>query len=93
MLDKKYWLLKTNYYNKVNETIDSDYDKDMIDFFTENHPKGVYVSYDGSWGHMPYPRTYYGEKSNHWYDERDYTYLGELSVREVRKQKIKKLAK
>lgn len=101
---KKYWLVKRECYYKLPELSDGYFSDFTIAFFTKKY-SGVYISYEESesgyeWGHMPYP-SYNSENrineppiitlSTDWYKYRKFEFCGEYSIKNDRKQKIKKI--
>lgn len=94
MLYKLYWLVKPDFYGKINEILGSNFSEYQITMFIETYDTGIYISYDGDgeveydytkWGFMPY--MYYldyndnstQKASKNWYNERNYIYKGDIS--------------
>lgn len=95
MSHQKYWLVKPEYYNKINIILGSNFTEYQINLYFKQYNTGIYISYDNKnkWGYMTYP-DYIDytdnniiKQSKDWYNERGYVYKGELS----RLAKLKRL--
>lgn len=94
---KKYWLVKPEYYDRINELTNAKFAIYIINYFKKYHKKGVYIMINNNmdkkeyYSHMPYP--YYREmdgkicSSAEWLNEEKFLYCGEIS----RKEKLKKI--
>lgn len=97
---KKYWLVKPEYYNQINNLLNTDFNEKTINNFKIKYQKGVYVliyikdNGDVIYSHMPYPifkdsNTNNTFSSSVWLENRDFVYSGEIS----RKSKLNKINK
>ena len=90
-----FWLIKPEYYNKMNDLIGTNFDNFSLNYFRTKCKKGIYAAvilrYSNIYcSYMKYPYYYKnGKHSSKKYLEISYKYMGEIS----RKSKLKKLKK
>lgn len=97
-MNKYFWFVEPYFYHKMNELIKTNYSKNDIDYFIGNCPKGIYAtnrdnSVDYCSGYMDFPCSSSGEDSNLWLTNNNYKYMGEISLKSFRLEKLKKLKK
>jgi len=94
-MNKKYWLVSKDSYALLQKQIG--YSSTSYEWFLKDYyNKLIYISYDDDreWSHMPYPKyeeNYKQFYSDKWFFDHDYTYMGEISIKKTRKEKLKRL--
>lgn len=89
-MKSKYWFISPEYYDKIDEILNSNINDVIIRSMKQRCTKGGYICWNDDkeeWGYMlltykKYEKNHYTlQPSSEWLDNHDYKYMGEISRR------------